>query len=519
MARMILREDGSVLTGIKYCRYHESHNSDENLRFGDCTASKLELEVYNLQGVSVPTGERLSYYYVDQAGTETKYGEFTATASVPTRQTFRFEAYDELDKLGKDFSDRLLEIQINFPMSLRGLCEEACAVADVTFSQESWPMEDMEVQAFTMEGVTCRQILSWASEIAGRFVKCDENGVVGFAWYEMNADWQIAPGAGETDEKPHVYYKQDGLYYENYETEPIDAVSITPCGGDEISFVYPADGHNVYDIRQNLLIPSDPAVMETIAEHLLTVLNETSVYRPFEVSLFPFYNPFRAGQIVNVTDARGITFKSLVMNLSASDTDAVLESTGAERYETAGSYLDQRIEIAAKQIESRMRVEVNAAESRMRESSESLIQQSADKILFQVSESYYTTDAAAELEANISSTITQEANSLRIDFENLSTQVETDVGETATALTTIQSYIAAKDGTLTFGEIGNNITLTIENDRIGIYNNGVLITYWTANEMYSPNALRVPVGGRMVLGNFAFIPRTNGSLDFRWIGE
>ena len=65
---------------------------------------------------------------------------------------------------------------------------------------------------------------------------------------------------------------------------------------------------------------------------------------------------------------------------------------------------------------------------------------------------------------------------------------------------------------------GNPITLKVENDRIGIYNNGAVVTYWALSDMISPSKLKVPLGGQLQLGNFASIPRSNGGLSFNWVG-
>lgn len=62
------------------------------------------------------------------------------------------------------------------------------------------------------------------------------------------------------------------------------------------------------------------------------------------------------------------------------------------------------------------------------------------------------------------------------------------------------------DGNMIFGNPNNEYQLQVENDRIGIYYNGSLISSWIQDQ-FSVTQLN--------LGNFAFIPRQNGSLGFR----
>ena len=62
------------------------------------------------------------------------------------------------------------------------------------------------------------------------------------------------------------------------------------------------------------------------------------------------------------------------------------------------------------------------------------------------------------------------------------------------------------EGNMVFGNPNNEYQLQVENDRIGIYYNGSLISTWVQDE-FSVKQLN--------LGNFAFLPRENGSLGFR----
>lgn len=63
-----------------------------------------------------------------------------------------------------------------------------------------------------------------------------------------------------------------------------------------------------------------------------------------------------------------------------------------------------------------------------------------------------------------------------------------------------------QSGNMIFGNPDNEYQLQIENDRVGIYYNGSLISSWIQDEFTVK---------QINLGNFAFIPRDNGSLSFR----
>ena len=63
-----------------------------------------------------------------------------------------------------------------------------------------------------------------------------------------------------------------------------------------------------------------------------------------------------------------------------------------------------------------------------------------------------------------------------------------------------------ENGNMIFGNPNNEYQLQVENDRIGIYYNGSLISTWVQDKFTVT---------QLNLGNFAFIPRDNGSLGFR----
>ncbi|MBR3330400.1 MAG: phage tail protein [Mogibacterium sp.] len=164
-------------------------------------------------------------------------------------------------------------------------------------------------------------------------------------------------------------------------------------------------------------------------------------------------------------------------------------------------------------------VETAQAIAEVEQRNMSAIQQSEDAILLTVTEGYYTKGETNQMISSVTTTVEQTAEGIRIDFSNLQQDLNDVQAQADAKFNALQSYIQFAGGDITLGEVGNQVTLKIENDRIGIYHNGVAITYWTIDDFVSPKTLRIPYGGQLILGSFAFIPRSNGSLDFTWVGE
>lgn len=173
---------------------------------------------------------------------------------------------------------------------------------------------------------------------------------------------------------------------------------------------------------------------------------------------------------------------------------------------------------AMKTVETNVTAENARAIAEVEQRTSSQIAQTENSIMSIVTNEYYTKGETDGLISSVSTTIEQTANGIRIDFANLQQDVDNVAAQADAKFNSLQQYIQMAGGDIILGEIGNEITLKIENDRIGIYSNGVAVTYWTATDFVSPIALTIPVGGRLNLGEFAFIPRANRSLDFNWVG-
>lgn len=235
------------------------------------------------------------------------------------------------------------------------------------------------------------------------------------------------------------------------------------------------------------------------------------------------FNTFSVGTYVDVVDdkhpAHDLLARYLVKRLSVNWLDP------AQNKLTLGATTYSMTERSAQQAAAAMqRVEANITAQTARvireveQRNTSAIEQTSESILLTVEESYYTKGETDALVGQVSTEIQQTSEGVNIRFSSVQRNID-DVAAVADArYASLQSYIQMAGGAITLGEVGNEVTLKIENDRIGIYSNGVIITYWTAQDFVSPKTLRIPVGGRLILGDFAYIPRSNGSLDFTWIG-
>ena len=137
-----------------------------------------------------------------------------------------------------------------------------------------------------------------------------------------------------------------------------------------------------------------------------------------------------------------------------------------------------------------------------------------ESIISTVAEQYYLKSEAEQLATEMSTQIIQTAEDLSIQFDKFNADLEDLAVNTDSELEQIRKYIRFVDGKILLGESGNQLELEISNDRISFIQNKTPVAYFSNNKLYVidgefTNSLR--------LGNFAYLPRTNGNLSFKKI--
>jgi hypothetical protein len=130
-----------------------------------------------------------------------------------------------------------------------------------------------------------------------------------------------------------------------------------------------------------------------------------------------------------------------------------------------------------------------------------LIEQTSEAIRTEVSDTYATN---ALLQSSISTAMTQLADSFNFEFTSLRLKVDGNDAEAREQFETLHKYIRFENGDILLGESGNELTLRIENDRIGFWDGGAEVAYFSNKKLvvldgHFLNSLRI--------GPIAIIPR------------
>ena len=142
------------------------------------------------------------------------------------------------------------------------------------------------------------------------------------------------------------------------------------------------------------------------------------------------------------------------------------------------------------------------------------IEASATEIIMQVAENYYTKDTTNQLINSLNTEFTQTNNKFEFKFNEFVQSLNDFQSGNDAQFQNISKYIKFVDGNIILGEEGNQLTLQIQNDRISFMQNNAEVAYFSNRKLY---VLDGEFLSTLKIGNFSFIPRTNGNVSFKKI--
>lgn len=560
----LVRSDGSIIDSsvIISCEFTEEVNCSTNLAVGDATASELSVEI--LATDTIQQDEVLTYYIIED-GVETKIGVFNAEKpTVATRTSMRFSAYDNIVKTEKVFSGWLRENQSLFPMTLLALVQYACTHCGVTLATIDFPHADLSVNAFYADDLTCRQILTWAASIAGRFIRANIDGGLEFAWYADASNVYVQPSknvssdaitvtddgqgnlsilsdditviddgegnvtlesnnlvmlANETGVSIAAYaalpYRQGSLNYENYTTDLIERVQINHSE-DDVGVIYPAEADgNCFTISENMILGMlESETVSLIASDLYTQLKDIT-YVPFSVTV-PRTIQVRAGDIINLTDSNGNTFASYVMKVSVTPSGTSLTSTGDKSYgSTAAVSSEKYSNLTGKVLSISRSVDGLLIENKELAGKVGSLELSTEAFKTYISDNYVTTDEMGFYKKEVSTQFQQTASDFEMKFTSTTDAIDAVNKDLQDKYEERTSYIKFTDGNIVLGKSDSDIMLILRNDRVSFVRN---VTGNPEIAYISDDVLYITEGEfltQLRIGKFGFTPGANGNLSFK----
>lgn len=436
----------------------ECVNSETELYVGSVCAAMLEMSLITPEGeLSINAGDEVTLFQVDDGVDRVQLGRFILekpTRSGPNKM--KLTAYDFVSKLDKDLTAWLLSLS-EWPYRLDTFAGMVCNACGVELEEMDIPNRDYLVQKFLGDGITGRQLMEWAAQVAGRFCRATHDGKIEFAWYKQNPD-----PIGPTGDR---FYFQGSLSYEDYETEKIDRVRIQ-LTSDDVGVSYPDnEGEaSTYPVTGNYLLTTDDAeTLVPVAQHIYEVLKNFT-YTPFKCSVSSSLG-IRAGDIVQVTDKNGHTFTSIVMNRIHTTGKDELECTGSATRDSSDALCNTTMKtVVGKIFEVKKSIDgLEATVSR----TETDLQGQIDRNSASIGVLSDNINATVEQYTEDMDGIQQQVSQLQQAANDVSIIVQTIESDGVDKVTTKEKRFTFNDSGLHIGDKGLEIVNTI--DETGMY--------------------------------------------------
>lgn len=129
-------------------------------------------------------------------------------------------------------------------------------------------------------------------------------------------------------------------------------------------------------------------------------------------------------------------------------------------------------------------------------------------------ETYVSTGDLEEFRNTIASELQIMADGITAKFTEVTEEIESVDGDLQTKYSEYVKYIKASDDGIIIGSSENAITLQLDNEEGIVFSkNGTPFGRWDGENFFTGNIV-IEVNERAQFGNFAYVPRTDGSLSF-----
>lgn len=146
---------------------------------------------------------------------------------------------------------------------------------------------------------------------------------------------------------------------------------------------------------------------------------------------------------------------------------------------------------------------------------DSQIDNAQDHILQQVYSTYATKDALNEYKSSVNTQFGIYDGKISANISELNS-VKSNVADLTETANNVNNYMTFDKNGLSLGKSDSDFKTNITNEKLAFLQNGNEVAYFANNQMYVTDG---NFANSMTIGKFAFVPRENGSLDFKKVGK
>lgn len=447
----------------------ESLSSDENMTFGSCEGTEVQITVADVtQDIN---GKEFSLT-VEIGGYELALGIYTVKSFVrqSDRRKRKITAYDRMEWFNRDVSDWYNNL--SFPITIRAFRDSLCEYIGIQQGQVTLLFDTLQIsKTIEPQQLLGLDVLKAICELNGCFGHIDKTGQLVYVQLQQTGlypsetlypEESLYPSEFGGDDKPVETistYKQP-MTYEDYLVEGISSLTIRGEEGDVGASV--GNGENVYVMEGNFLVYGKTSVeLLNIAQSLLQAV-EGKMYRPatLDCNCMPW---LEVGDAI-IIPTKNDVIETFLMKRTISGCQNMrdkIESTGSQTYEEQFTIHKQVIQLEGKTAVIIKNVdEISVRVTDLKEYTESQFKITAEAITAEVTRAQEA-EAALNIRAdNISASVTDLRNDTKAQFQITSEQIALKVskGEVSSQISIESGGVNISGNRLTWDATNSSMT-------------------------------------------------------------
>lgn len=204
---------------------------------------------------------------------------------------------------------------------------------------------------------------------------------------------------------------------------------------------------------------------------------------------------------------------------SKQDRQGVRTPADLERKYNLGNLGKSFAEVIGVSTDAREAVDRLASELRSEFSEQvTSLTRDTERIVMAALESYVETSDYEEFRQTVQSELSVMADKISLNFTEATQRIADVNGDLQTVMDELQKHFDFSVDGLTIRAGENSMNLMLDNDVIKFMKNGQQFGWWDGVDFHTGNIV-VGLNERAQFGSFAFVPRSNGSLDFLKVGD
>lgn len=144
---------------------------------------------------------------------------------------------------------------------------------------------------------------------------------------------------------------------------------------------------------------------------------------------------------------------------------------------------------------------------------ETAIIQTSEEITLTALENYVKSSEYSEFKTSTETQLSVLSDEITMNFDSTTEQIKKVDDEVQSNFSDLNKHISFSGNGITISAGDNEMSINIDNDGVSFKKNGVQFGWWDGIDFYTGN-ITIDVTERAQFGNFAYVPRSDGSLSF-----